>query len=165
MFLAVPASAAPVHAAGGHGSVRATKIRPHNAPSTSNEATAVPQYNTGQAAWVNGSNGILYANGNNETWFGYNSSAELVIENGKYVGECLYYDESGGDFDALACDASKTSDQWVFGDTSNNFSEWQSVYNANECVWFQGAGDEIKAETCDGNSEADRWNWNANTEP
>jgi hypothetical protein len=138
----------------------ATMMRPDNAPCTCNQAVVEPEDNSDQRAWVNsGEGGVLYANGKNVTSFQINESQELVIENGKYVGECLYYNANGGDFDALACDASKKSDRWEFGNPSNPYSEWQSLYDTNVCVWYEGAGQELLASDCNGNNTNDRWYW------
>jgi hypothetical protein len=160
MFLAGrAASVAPAHVAGGHAAAPATRIQTDNAPCDCNTAVVEPEDNLSQYGWVDGGTGYLMANGYNDTEFRFQSNGELEIFTGKYAGECLYYNADGGDYDPLACDASKKSDLWEFGDTSHTYSEWQSLYDTAECVWYGGAGQAMEAAPCDGTNDGDHWYW------
>jgi hypothetical protein len=99
------------------------------------------------------------ANGSNDTEFWFKSNNELEIFTGKYAGDCLYYDHDARDFDAKACDASKLSDLWKFGNPRHTYSEWKSYYGKEHCVWYEGKGRKMLPGACDGTNDADHWYW------
>lgn len=166
------ASAAPTRAQGPALSAQATHqpraVRPYNSPCCGEVASvAIPEANTGE--FVYDHNGTLWDSDVTYTCLVYNANNMELFEDtgdcpygtGSNSGKCLYYNSSGNDFDFLACDASKKSDMWYFGNTSHSYSEWQTVYNPGICAWFNAPQAKVPAGGCIGTSSSDRWHWRA----
>lgn len=142
--------------AGASVAARSIAARPANAPSTTDLNYAYPQSGVG---YTDLSDGILVINASHAAVFDYSGG---MLEYGADTSECLYQDDSvtvngNPTVDLNGCNASKSSDLWRFGTTSNTYSLWENELNG-ACAWgFSGA--DVQMEGCNGSDTSDRWHW------